>query len=95
MIGVLDSGVGGLSVLREVRALLPKEDLVYVGDSAFCPYGAKSGEVLRERVGGIVEFLLKEGAEVIVLACNSATIQAIEWCRERGRRWLLWGWRRG
>ena len=54
-----------------------------MGDSAFCPYGAKSGEVLRERVGGIVEFFLKEGAEVIVLACNSATIQAIKWCRER------------
>ncbi|GHC43514.1 glutamate racemase [Roseibacillus persicicus] len=83
MIGVLDSGVGGLSVLREIRALLPGEDLVYVGDSAFCPYGAKSGEVLRERVGGIVEFMLGEGAEVIVMACNSATIQAIKWCRER------------
>ncbi|MGJ8726274.1 MAG: glutamate racemase [Roseibacillus sp.] len=83
MIGFLDSGVGGLSVLREVQALLPGEDLVYVGDSAFCPYGAKSTEVLRERVGKIVEFLLGEGAEVIVLACNSATIQAVEWCREK------------
>ena len=82
MIGVLDSGVGGLSVLREVQALLPGEDLLYVGDSSFCPYGAKSGEVLCERVGGIVDFLLKEGAGVIVLACNSATIQAVEWCRD-------------
>lgn len=83
MIGVFDSGVGGLSVLREVRALLPEEDLLYVGDSAFCPYGVKPGEVLCERVGGIVEFLLQEGAEVIVLACNSATIQAVEWCRQQ------------
>lgn len=57
MIGILDSGVGGLSVLREIRALLPDEEIAYVGDSAFCPYGAKSGEILRERVSGIVEFL--------------------------------------
>ncbi|MDP0491945.1 MAG: glutamate racemase [Verrucomicrobiota bacterium JB023] len=78
----MDSGVGGLSVWREVRALLPGEDLVYVGDSAFCPYGAKPPEVLRERVGGIVRYLISREAEVIVLACNSATIQAIEWCRE-------------
>lgn len=82
MIGILDSGLGGLSVLREVKALLPREPVVYVGDSAFCPYGAKSKEVLRERVGKIVEFLLREGVEVIVLACNSATIQAVDWCRE-------------
>lgn len=70
-------------MLREVRALLPQEELIYVGDSSYCPYGAKPGEVLRERVGGIVEFLLREGAEVIVLACNSASIQAVEWCREK------------
>lgn len=83
MIGVLDSGLGGISVLREIARALPSEDLVYVGDSAFCPYGAKPSAVLRERVGAIVEFLLREGAGVIVLACNSATIQAIEWCREQ------------
>lgn len=75
--------MGGFSVLRELQSLLPGEELIYVGDSAFCPYGAKSGEVLRERVGGIVEFLLREGVEVIVLACNSATIQAIKWCRKK------------
>lgn len=83
MIGVLDSGVGGLSVLQEIRALLPEQDIIYVGDSAFCPYGTKAPEVLRSRVGGIVGYLLERGASVIVLACNSATIQAIAWCRER------------
>ena len=83
MIGILDSGVGGLSVLREVRALLPEREVLYVGDSAFCPYGAKSREVLQARIGGIVEFLLGHGASVIVLACNSATIQAVKWCRQR------------
>ena len=83
MIGILDSGVGGLSVLREIRALMPQEEITYVGDSAFCPYGTKSGEVLRERVKGIVEFLLAREARVIVLACNSATIQAVQWCREQ------------
>lgn len=83
MIGILDSGVGGLSVLREVHALLPAEKLTYVGDSAYCPYGAKSGEVLRRRVSGVVEFLLQKEARLIVLGCNSATIQAIHWCREQ------------
>lgn len=83
VIGVFDSGVGGLSVLQEIRKLLPEQDLVYVGDSAYCPYGSKSPEVLRERVAAIVRYLLQRGADVIVLACNSATIQAIGWCRER------------
>lgn len=82
VIGVFDSGVGGLSVLQEIRALLPQEDLVYLGDSAFCPYGSKAPEVLRERVEKVVRYLLGKGVDVVVLACNSATIQAIEWCRE-------------
>ena len=68
-------------MLREIARLLPTADLLYVGDSAFCPYGAKSTEVLRTRIGILVEFLLAEGAEIVVLACNSATIQAVEWCR--------------
>jgi len=83
VIGVLDSGVGGISVLREIARALPTEDLVYAGDSAFCPYGAKSTAALRARLEVIVDFLIAQGAEVIVFACNSATIQGVEWCRER------------
>lgn len=83
MIGILDSGVGGLSVLREVCALMPGAEISYVGDCAFCPYGTKSTAELRNRIGTVVESLLAQGARVIVLACNSATIQAVHWCREQ------------
>ena len=83
MIGVLDSGLGGISVLREIAQALPSQDLVYVGDSAFCPYGAQTTVALQERVGTIVDFLIEQEAEMIVFACNSATIQAVEWCRDR------------
>lgn len=75
-IGLLDSGVGGLSVLREIHRLLPGASLHYVGDSAWCPYGTKSPELIRRRVFEIADYLLDEGAEILVIACNSATIQA-------------------
>ena len=78
MIGVIDSGVGGLSVLREIRARLPDQDLTYIGDTAWCPYGNKSFEEIRQRTVTLSDFLLARGAEVIVIACNSATIVAIE-----------------
>lgn len=76
-IGILDSGVGGLSVLREIHALLPHAELHYVGDSAWCPYGTKSPEVIIERVVAITDYLLSKGVEIIVIACNSATIHAV------------------
>ncbi len=80
-IGILDSGVGGLSVLREIRRLLPDIDIHYLGDSAWCPYGSKSPEQIRQRVGQIVDYLLELDVELIVIACNSATIHAVEWLR--------------
>ncbi len=76
-IGLLDSGVGGLSVLREVHRLLPGADLHYVGDSAWCPYGTKSSEVICERVFEVSDYLLSQGAGILVIACNSATIHAV------------------
>jgi len=76
-IGLLDSGVGGLSVLREIHTLLPEASLHYVGDSAWCPYGTKSPEVIRMRVCEIADYLLVQGAEILVIACNSATIHAV------------------
>jgi len=76
-IGLLDSGVGGLSVLREVHQLLPGAELLYVGDSAWCPYGTKSSEVICSRVFEISDYLLSHGAGILVIACNSATIHAV------------------
>lgn len=81
-IGLLDSGVGGLSVLREVHALLPEAALHYVGDSAWCPYGVRSPEQIQGRVFHIADYLLSRGAEILVIACNSATIQAAGALRE-------------
>ena len=77
-IGVFDSGVGGLSVLREIRQRLPRENLVYVSDSAHLPYGNKSSEFIIERAHFITRFLLEQGAKAIVVACNTATAAAIE-----------------
>ena len=82
-IGVFDSGVGGLSVLGEIRALLPQESLLYVADSAHVPYGEKSPEFICERSQRIAEFLLAQGAKALVLACNTATAAAISQLRER------------
>ncbi|MDX5373667.1 MAG: glutamate racemase [Pseudomonadaceae bacterium] len=82
-IGVFDSGVGGLSVLREIRARLPHESLLYVADSGHVPYGEKSAEFIRERSQHIAEFLLGQGAKALVLACNTATAAAVAELRER------------
>jgi glutamate racemase len=76
-IGVFDSGVGGLSVLREIRRELPGEGLLYVADSGYAPYGDKSTELIEARSIAIVEFLLSQNAKAIVVACNTATGVAI------------------
>lgn len=76
-IGVFDSGEGGLSVLKEITRLLPEADYVYYSDNAHCPYGEKSPEYIQDRARAITERLLKEGADVIVVACNTATAAAI------------------
>jgi glutamate racemase len=77
-IGVFDSGVGGLSVLREIRARLPHADLVYVADSGHCPYGDKSYAEIRRRSEAVTAFLLGQEARAIVVACNTATVAAID-----------------
>jgi glutamate racemase len=75
-IGVFDSGVGGISVLREIRTLLPREDLLYVADSGHCPYGSKSESYIRERSLRVSRWLLEQGSKCIVVACNTATAAA-------------------
>jgi len=82
-IGVLDSGIGGLSVLIEIRRLLPAETLHYVADSAYIPYGEKSADFIRARCEQIAAFLLSQGIKALVLACNTATAAAVSDLRER------------
>ena len=78
MIGIFDSGVGGLSVFREIKKLLPEEKYIYFSDNAHCPYGEKSKEYIIDRARQITDLMIKEGADIIVVACNTATAAAIK-----------------
>ena len=82
-IGVFDSGVGGLSVLGHVRALLPHLPLLYVADSGHVPYGDKTPDYIRERSLALAEFLAARGAAAVVIACNTATAAAAAALRAR------------
>ena len=82
-IGVFDSGVGGLSVLKFIRQQLPAEDLLYVADTAYAPYGKRPLKEIQDRCITITEFLLAQGAKAIVVACNTATAAAVERLREQ------------
>lgn len=75
-IGVFDSGVGGLSVLRHIRHALPAECLIYIADSAHVPYGDKSASYIEQRSLALTRFLIEQGADAIVIACNTATAAA-------------------
>lgn len=77
-IGVFDSGVGGLSVLREIRQALPHEDLIYVADSGHAPYGDQPSEFIAGRASAVVRFLLASQVKAITIACNTATVVAVE-----------------
>lgn len=82
-IGVFDSGVGGISVLKHIAELMPHEHLLYVADSRYAPYGSKSQEFIRERVDSIARFLLQQNAKALVIACNTATAAAAHYLRAR------------
>lgn len=82
MIGIFDSGSGGLSVLREILKILPEEKYFYYADNAFCPYGEKTPEFIQSRGREITDFLLGKGADIIVVACNTATAAAIATLRK-------------
>jgi glutamate racemase len=81
-IGVFDSGVGGLSVLRSIRLQLPEESIVYFGDQSHVPYGARSLEEVKSFSKGITQFLLDRGSKLIVVACNTASAAALHSLRE-------------
>lgn len=76
-IGFMDSGLGGLSVLREAIRLMPSEDFIYYGDSANAPYGTKSREEIRTLTFHVVEYLLSRGIKGLAVACNTATGAAV------------------
>ena len=82
-VGIFDSGVGGLSVLRHIQAQLPHEHLLYLADTGFAPYGDKPEHIVVERVLAIGDFLLGQGAKALVVACNTATVAAVRELRER------------
>lgn len=77
-IGVFDSGVGGLTVAREIMRQLPDENIVYFGDTARLPYGSKSKESIIRFAKQIIRFLQTKKVKAIVIACNTATAQALE-----------------
>jgi glutamate racemase len=82
-VAVFDSGVGGLSVLRHLRAALPDEDVLYAADAAWCPYGPRPAELVRGRVFAVVGALVDRGAKAVVVACNTASTVALAELRAR------------
>ena len=81
-IGIFDSGVGGLSVAREIRRTLPAEDLLYVADTAYCPYGDRPLEEVRARALAVGRYVEQAGAKLVVAACNTASGAALEQLRQ-------------
>ncbi|MCP5425457.1 MAG: glutamate racemase [Gammaproteobacteria bacterium] len=81
-IGIFDSGIGGLSVLRDIRARLPHEHLIYVADSGYAPYGHQSGAFIEQRSLAVAGFLVKRPVKALVVACNTATAEAIARLRQ-------------
>jgi glutamate racemase len=90
-IGVFDSGVGGLTVANAIRKVLPRESLIYFGDTAHLPYGDKSKETIIAYSTGITRFLLEQKCKVIVIACNTASSNAYEAILEEcaGKAWVV------
>ena len=82
-IGVFDSGVGGLSVLREIRSQMPEESVSYFGDQGHIPYGPRPMEQIRDFSEAITNFLLQHHVKIIVVACNTASAAALKYLRER------------
>jgi glutamate racemase len=81
-IGVMDSGVGGISVLKHIHALLPHENLMYVADSKYAPYGNKTAEEITNRCMIVADYLIAQDVKALVVACNTATAAAIDELRE-------------
>ncbi|PDV99145.1 glutamate racemase [Candidatus Viridilinea mediisalina] len=85
MIGLFDSGLGGLSVVRALRAVLPQHDLLYVADTAYCPYGPLPQAEIQARANLATRWLIEQGAQLVVVACNTATAAAADRLRVQFR----------
>jgi len=81
MIGIFDSGVGGLAIFRQVVNLLPRADILYLADTEAFPYGPRPTRFLKSRTASLTRFLISQGAELVVVACNTATVVAISYLR--------------
>jgi glutamate racemase len=81
-VGIFDSGVGGLSIMREVVRQLPAEDVVFFADTAHCPYGRRTYEEIQRLAEGVVGFLVSQGVKIVVIACNTASAAALRHVRE-------------
>ncbi|MEH7125635.1 glutamate racemase [Bacillus sp. JJ1532] len=77
-IGIIDSGVGGLTVVKEVMRQLPNEEIIYLGDTARCPYGPRPGEEVKAFTWEITRFLLNKQIKMLIIACNTATAVALD-----------------
>lgn len=82
-IGLFDSGIGGTTILTAIKEILPNEEYKYIADTKNCPYGEKTAEELREITTACTEELANWGAEIIVIACNTATTRCIAYLREK------------
>src|SRR5688572_25072033 len=82
-IGIFDSGVGGLSVLRAVREQMPNESIIYFGDQGHVPYGSRSMKQIQDFSEGITNFLLEQNAKIIVVACNTASAATLKYLRAK------------
>jgi glutamate racemase len=82
-IGIFDSGVGGISVLRAIRGQMPEESIIYFGDQRHIPYGPRPMEQIRDFSEAITRFLLEQGAKLIIVACNTASAAALKYLREK------------
>jgi len=82
-IGIFDSGIGGLSVLRAIRAQMPNESVIYFGDQGHIPYGPRPMGQIRDFSEAITKFLLEQDAKIIVVACNTASAAALKYLREK------------
>ena len=84
-LGVFDSGIGGVSILLEIRKLLKSEDVIYFADSAWCPYGTKPVEQIRERTLKITDFLVSQNSKAVVAACNTACSAGLDLIRAKNQ----------
>jgi glutamate racemase len=82
VIGILDSGFGGLSVYQSITTLLPHESTVYIGDHAYVPYSTKTRSIIHNRVTKLIQFLLAKRVKLLVIACNTATVAGIDLYRQ-------------